>query len=364
MQTSDHIPTPQHRDDLAAKKLTRFRLAFAVGTNLLLTFGILLWLAFFLGERVSVEDLLSLALDPVLFALITISFLGTTSLQLLLVLPVLPVAPRDDGSPSRWRSVAVGGAAGFWGFLLIGFLDSAFNINYIRNLAPIFSPAGHSLLLIGTVAAFAVPAAIAYRLRETRRADKDVSLRLTVLAAAFIAATLVLAAVLAVFSLLDYVFIDGIIAYNREEYLGVVLALVFAIAWAWWGWLIWRFRTGTAPDTYISKLAARLFIGSVIEIVAIIPLDAMVRRKTSCYCGEGTFFALVLCWSAGLLALGPIVIFLPLGRRFRRLANGLCRVCGYDMRGNPTAACCPECGVGWRTPSTPPAPANISNITP
>ncbi|MGD9790569.1 MAG: hypothetical protein AB7Q00_00060 [Phycisphaerales bacterium] len=103
----------------------------------------------------------------------------------------------------------------------------------------------------------------------------------------------------------------------------------------------------------LARLAQRLFIGSAIEALAILPIDVMVRRRTSCYCSEGTFWSLILMGSAGLLALGPMVFLLPLGRRRQRLVDGCCPACGYDMTATPKAERCPECGVGWRAVREP-----------
>jgi hypothetical protein len=120
-----------------------------------------------------------------------------------------------------------------------------------------------------------------------------------------------------------------------------------AVGWVVGTPLIWAFIRRGPREGQLARLASRLFLGTVIETVAVIPLDVMVRRKTDCYCGEGTFWSLVLCGSAGFLMLGPGVFFL-VGRRRRRWLAGRCEVCEYDMSGCMDAERCPECGAGWR----------------
>jgi CRP-like cAMP-binding protein len=93
------------------------------------------------------------------------------------------------------------------------------------------------------------------------------------------------------------------------------------------------------------RLARWLFAGSVVELVATIPLDVMVRRRTSCYCSEGTFWSLILAATASLAALGPMIFFLPVARRRQRAFKGLCPSCGYDRRSLTPQTPCPECGT-------------------
>ena len=93
---------------------------------------------------------------------------------------------------------------------------------------------------------------------------------------------------------------------------------------------------------------AVLFLGTIVEAAAVIPLDIMIRRKTSCYCAEWTFFSLTALWSVGLLVLGPAVCLLPFGRRRKRINQGRCPACGYDRHGLDDETRCPECGAGWR----------------
>lgn len=130
-------------------------------------------------------------------------------------------------------------------------------------------------------------------------------------------------------------------------------------AWRWLvvppalGWivatpLLVRFARGGRREDRLGCLASRLFLGTIIEVVAIIPLDVMVRRRTDCYCERGTFLALVGCGTVGLAALGPAVLLPLLARRRKRWYASRCEVCLYDMAGTPGAERCPECGSGWR----------------
>ena len=101
-------------------------------------------------------------------------------------------------------------------------------------------------------------------------------------------------------------------------------------------------------DDRLQGLAAGLFLGTIIEAAAIIPLDALVRRREDCMCGTGTFFALIVCCAIGLFLVGPAIILPLVSARRRRWADQHCDVCGYDMRGRRGADVCPECGTGWR----------------
>lgn len=139
-----------------------------------------------------------------------------------------------------------------------------------------------------------------------------------------------------------------------DHVLGIVLTAII-VMWVFATPLLGAFLRRQPGETRLHLVAQRLFIGSVVETVSMIPLDVMVRRKSNCYCGEGTFFALLICSTVGLIALGPMIFVLPLGRRRRRLESGCCPLCGYDMSATPRAERCPECGAGWR-PSRPADP--------
>jgi hypothetical protein len=140
------------------------------------------------------------------------------------------------------------------------------------------------------------------------------------------------------------IFVKYDIPIKREWVVGAWCLVSWGVATP----LLVRFCRGGPRESLLAKVSSRLFVGTVIEIAAIIPIDVMVRRKESCYCGAGTYFGLTLCGAVGVLVLGPAVLLPLVVRRRRRWYEGKCDACGYDMRSTPKADRCPECGMGWR----------------
>ncbi|GIK20533.1 MAG: hypothetical protein AMXMBFR77_27130 [Phycisphaerales bacterium] len=135
-----------------------------------------------------------------------------------------------------------------------------------------------------------------------------------------------------------------------EDHVLIVMLASLGVSWAGCTTLLVTYvhATDKPSEAVIARVARVLFRGSVVEFVALIPLDVMVRRKTSCYCGEGTFFALLGVGSVVLIAAGPAAL-LPLLAKRKAFRHGrACQWCGYDMRGTPEASVCPECGRPWR----------------
>lgn len=140
--------------------------------------------------------------------------------------------------------------------------------------------------------------------------------------------------------------------------LGRELGVTFDLGWAAVAWcvlswgvatpLLIRFCRRGPREDLLSRVAARLFVGTVVETAAIIPLDAMVRKRESCYCFTGTYIGLLFCGAVGMFALGPAILLPVLARRRKRWYAGKCEWCAYDMRATPKADCCPECGMGWQ----------------
>jgi hypothetical protein len=149
--------------------------------------------------------------------------------------------------------------------------------------------------------------------------------------------------------------------YALLELLGVWEPMVDHSNWGGWAivaiplaaWIVFTpllvlFARGKRRETMLSRLTSGLFLGSVVESLAVIPLDVMIRRRTDCYCGESTFWTLLLCGTVGLFAFGPALFLVLLAKRRKRWWAGKCDWCGYDMSGSKNADRCPECGAGWR----------------
>ena len=111
-------------------------------------------------------------------------------------------------------------------------------------------------------------------------------------------------------------------------------------------------KSGKRHEALLGRIAATLFVGTLVEAAAIMPIDVMYRRKQDCYCFAGTFGAYALLLAAGLLTLGPAILLPVLARRRKRWYGSCCDCCGYDMTGLIGASRvidrCPECGAGWR----------------
>lgn len=125
------------------------------------------------------------------------------------------------------------------------------------------------------------------------------------------------------------------------------------LGWAISTPLLLAFVRKRDTETALKRLASLIFIGTCVEILAIIPLDVFTRRKSDCYCGEGTYWALIALVPLGFVALGPMIFLVAASKRRKRYAGGCCEICGYDMKGNFKAERCPECGAGWKPPSQP-----------
>lgn len=140
-----------------------------------------------------------------------------------------------------------------------------------------------------------------------------------------------------------------------EGYVLLLMLAALGVSWAGCTTLLVAYVhvSDKASDSVIAGLARVLFRGSIVEFVALIPLDVMVRRKTGCYCGEGTLFALIGVGSVALIMAGPAALLPLLARRRAFRQDRACEWCGYDMTGTPGASVCPECGKPWRFTRSP-----------
>ncbi len=253
---------------------------------------------------------------------------------------VLPVRPPRDGAPGRLAMLARHAVAGLAAGAIAGLCTAGLMVSpELFRVIQWSSPLNGWAVIWGAFGTVAVVTTGVLMVRCRDRTPIGISIGVAAMASAALLIGLASGVIEACELIRGDELDDGFYALAILGGLGV-------------GWmvgtpLIAAFVRAGPRETRLQRLAARLFLGTVIEAVAIIPLDVMVRRRTDCYCGEGTFWSLTFCGSVGVLMLGP-GIFLLLGRRRKRWLAGRCEICDYDMSGCMDAGRCPECGAGWK----------------
>ena len=122
-------------------------------------------------------------------------------------------------------------------------------------------------------------------------------------------------------------------------------AFAFFVAAMWAVWLLFfALVWASKPSSAFRRVYRLLLAGSFLELLITVPVDVHVRKRTSCYCGEGTFVGLIVGITMAAWAFGPGLALLFLTRRLeRRREFQVCVGCGYDLRRLPESRC-PECG--------------------
>ena len=175
------------------------------------------------------------------------------------------------------------------------------------------------------------------------------SLRKSLVIAAAAISVLLLAAVLGILGFaFEVLGLQWEVSYTLPGEPLASLGILFILGWLIATPLLYRFTKPGRKETVLARLSKKLFLGTIIEVALLIPLDVMIRRKADCYCMAGTYLALTLCGFIGVFALGPAVFLPILAKRRKTWYNGHCGVCSYDMSGTPDALRCPECGTGWK----------------
>jgi len=136
------------------------------------------------------------------------------------------------------------------------------------------------------------------------------------------------------------------------------LAILLAVMWAVW-LLIFAMTWASKPSSAFRRVYRLIIAGSVLELLITIPVDVQVRKRTDCYCGEGTFLGLIVGITLAAWAFGPGLVLLFLARRLqRRRELQVCIGCGYDLRRLPVNRC-PECGRPFEPFGTAPGAPTV-----
>jgi hypothetical protein len=130
---------------------------------------------------------------------------------------------------------------------------------------------------------------------------------------------------------------------------------VLAVSWLSFTLLLVAYARRRARDTreeLLARIARRIFAGTIVEALGLVPFDLVLRGRKQCYCLSGSVIAYSACLAVGTIFLGP-AIFLPLlaKRRATLYYDRHCDVCGAtlevekkDYRGAETTRVCASCG--------------------
>lgn len=167
------------------------------------------------------------------------------------------------------------------------------------------------------------------------------SMRAAVIMAAGVAAVLTAGLFCGLLELLD-LWHDR---FDQAPWAWPVLLAVIVTGWVIWSVALLMLTRNSRHPGVLEKLVIWLLAGTVVEILAVIPVDVLVRRRTDCYCATGTFHSLLIAVLAALWLAGPGAVILWSRRRRRRAARE-CLHCGYTKGPSPGPTC-PECGHVW-----------------
>jgi hypothetical protein len=181
--------------------------------------------------------------------------------------------------------------------------------------------------------------------RKPPREGRPKSLTASFVVAALVAGVLTMALGTAVISLVAIIAEPTIDVDDMGWLWSIPLAMLVG-GWAFWSLLLFMFVRGVWADRVLGRLVGLLLAGTLIEALVVLPLDIMVRRRTSCYCGTGTFVTLSLAALATLWLVGPGIVIALTSRKHRAWRQRHCRRCAYPKGPSPGPAC-PECGYAW-----------------
>lgn len=203
--------------------------------------------------------------------------------------------------------------------------------------------------LLATQAMFVMPL-VSMRPLQAGRAG---SLRLSMVGAGFVAAALTLGLALGLFGLMQLLVANwsgeadpSDADVPGQRLIGAMLIAVMVLSWLFWSIVLMAFARRRDGRGVIPRVAGLLLGGTIAEVLVVLPLDIMVRRRTDCYCATGSFWTLCLSAWALLWLTGPGIVLALTSKRRRLWWETHCMNCGYEKGPSPGERC-PECGFEW-----------------
>ena len=201
---------------------------------------------------------------------------------------------------------------------------------------------GMAAIAVALQAVFLIPV---FRGRPPR-GERGTPLALSLSIGALVAAGLVAGLTLGLIDVLSLLAPDRFDLDDKHPALWLFVLIVFAGAWGFWSFCLLVFVRGIWADRVLGRMVGLLLAGTALELLVVLPIDVMVRRRTDCHCAAGSFWALCIAAAATIWLAGPGIAIALLSRRHKAWRESHCARCGYSMGPTPGEAC-PECGFGW-----------------
>src|SRR5688572_17126508 len=151
-------------------------------------------------------------------------------------------------------------------------------------------------------------------------------------------------------SMVELVFNDSVqdsLPLRLGDWLSTLWVWAYLVpGWIMWSFILMTFARRNPGRTRWGCWVGLLLGGTVLETLIVVPIDIMVRRRTECYCGTGSFYALLISMWALLWLTGPGIVIAATSRRRRLWSETRCDACGHEKGPSPGVRC-PECGCVW-----------------
>ena len=91
-----------------------------------------------------------------------------------------------------------------------------------------------------------------------------------------------------------------------------------AIVWSGWAFAFYHYWHAADRYTWLSRIVRGLLGGSILEMLAAVPVQALHPQRKECYCSLGSYTGLVFGGTVALWCFGPGIVLLFLRERYRR----------------------------------------------
>lgn len=179
------------------------------------------------------------------------------------------------------------------------------------------------------------------------------SLMASMIAAGAVGAALAFGLYMGAFALAQHIISrrDGLRVPEDVDLFDAAVGVPLSIGVVIVGWVIWSvallvFARRRQGRGVLGRVVGLLLGGTIIEVLVVLPVDIMIRRRTDCYCATGSFWTLCIASWALLWLAGPGAVIALTSRRRRAWWELHCEMCGY-ARGPSPGERCPECGDAW-----------------